>query len=521
MNWNRRLNYAIEWLYLAVIFILPLVFIPTIYTTFEIPKVTIFRSITIVLLILFMLKTIFCKRLEVPKLMRKSKMHKFLIWCGIGFFLFYFLATIFSESPLVSIWGWYPRLQGMYTFLSYLIFGAVMFLELGDNDGSKKKKLQRLIITIFVSSALVSLIAVLQKFIPEFLPFWNDAAFEGRVYGTMGNPNYLGSFLIMVIPLILILMLEKRSKGYSLAGLFLALILNFGALYFTYSRAAYLGLLVSLVLLFWVYAKKKHSPGIFWGTIASILVLIGVVGLINIFGQNLKSTFFERLKFQGSHIESVETRLQMWPAVVKQILARPLTGYGPETFALSFSKFAPANINTDISKGDYPDRAHNEILDIAAQIGIPGLVCYLAFLILLFVISIKKILKETHESSWLYLGLLCGVLALFISNQFGFSVTVLWAYFFLFIAILMRYLWQEDVQLIKLNVSKTSVVLVILAVTFLGGALIYFQNYRLVEADYFYRLGLENVALIDNAQGYIKKASSLQPNFEQYRLMLK
>ncbi len=524
MGWTNRINRAIELLYLAVIFILPLFFLPNIYTTFEIPKVTLLRSVTLILLVLSLLKLAISKHFALPKAASPHahpQVHKWLQISLISFCCFYILATIFSISPLTSTWGFYPRFQGLYTFFIYFIFAAIIFMYgVSDNTETVTKRLNRIICAIFISSALASLIAILQKFLPGFLPFWNDAAFEGRIYGTMGNPNYLGGFLIMVIPLMLMRLIEKRNTGYKFAGILVGLVFNFAALYFTYSRASYLGLVTALVLFSWVLAKKKRSPGIFLATAATILVLVGIVGSINTFGQNLKSTFWERLKFNGAYSESIETRLEIWPAAAKQILNRPWFGYGPETFALSFAKFAPANINTDLSKAAYPDRAHNEILDIAVQIGIPGLVCYLAFLVLLFYAVTRKILNDKSELAWTYLGILCGILALFVSNQFGFSVTVLWVYLFLFVALLMRYLYQDNSRILNLNISKTLKVIIVFITLLFAAGIIFFKDIRLIEADYYYRKGLENPTGQLSSQYNFKKATTLQPNFEQYRIEL-
>lgn len=527
------LDGVIEFLWLTVVFALPLVFLPSLYTTFEIPKVVLFRVVTWIMLLLFLIRPL-----------RLARPLRLGLWFFGGAFLaFYLLATIFSTSPLASIFGFYPRFQGLYTFLCYVIFALIIFFQIGSQVDKTRREaqIQRIVKTIFISVSLVSAIALLQKFWPGFLAFWNDQAFEGRIYGTMANPNYLGSILVMVIPLMLIWLLErpeistknqhKWQSVFAKIMLVLALLLNFVALYFTYSRAAYVGLALSMLFAFWVMAKKRHSPGVFWTTVGGILVIVGFVFVVNLFGQNWKSTFLERLKFHGQYTVSAETRLELWPAVTRQILARPLLGYGPETFALTFPNFAPANINTSPSKGEYPDRAHNEILDMAVQIGIPGLMAYLGFLILLFVIATKKIINDKSQSSWYYLGLLSGILALFVSNQFGFSVTVLWIYFFLFVAVLLQYLplvesgvrsaHGSNKHFVRVQINNFFKILIILLVLGAGSWFVFFHDVRLIEADLLYRKGVD--ILNNNPDNhnseiykqYLQKAALLEP--DQYQ----
>jgi O-antigen ligase len=551
------LDEVIELLWLTVVFALPLVFLPSLYTTFEIPKVVLFRVVTWIMLLLFLIRI---GRHGMK--FGRSKMIKWLWIFGGAFLTFYLLATIFSTSPIVSIFGFYPRFQGLYTFSCYVIFALIVFLQIGSqaDKTSRETQVRRIIKTIFISVSLVSVIALLQKFLPGFLAFWNDQAFEGRIYGTMANPNYLGSILVMIIPLMLIRLVENEEESkknratskniFTKTMLVLALLLNFTALYFTYSRAAFVGLAIGLFFAFWVMAKKKHSPGVFWVTVGGILVIVGFVVVVNLFGQNWKSTFLERLKFQGQYTVSAETRLELWPAVTRQILARPLLGYGPETFALTFPNFAPKNINTSPLKGAYPDRAHNEILDMAVQIGIPGLMAYLGFLILFFVIATKKIINDKSQSSWYYLGLLSGILALFVSNQFGFSVTTLWVYFFLFVAVLLQYLPPDDnskklaqrlfakskptipdtshsaVGLVEMGTSRMRIniffkIIFVLLVLGAGSWFVFFHDVRLIEADLLYRKGVDisnNNPDNHNSEvysQYLQKAALLQP--DQYQ----
>lgn len=101
------------------------------------------------------------------------------------------------------------------------------------------------------------------------------------------------------------------------------------------------------------------------------------------------------------------SRMKLWINAVKDIVKRPILGYGPECW-----------------RGERP---HNEILQHALFLGIPGLLFYLAALVLLLVKQLKK-LKKLQNVTIIALG---AVIGYFISSFFGLTMFYTVPYYFI------------------------------------------------------------------------------------------
>ena len=102
----------------------------------------------------------------------------------------YALSTLLSISPAVSWWGSYHRLQGAYTFFCYLIIALLTAAHL-----RHPAQLRRLQHTIIITSLPISIYGVFQHFGKDPLPWGQDVS--GRITSSAGNPIFLAAHLIM------------------------------------------------------------------------------------------------------------------------------------------------------------------------------------------------------------------------------------------------------------------------------------------------------------------------------------
>jgi O-antigen ligase/Tfp pilus assembly protein PilF len=106
----------------------------------------------------------------------------------------YLIATIFSIVPGVSWWGSYQRLQGTYTFLTYVGFFLVLIFNIRE-----RRQIERLISFVLLANIPVALYGILQHLKADPLPWQGDVVF--RVTSTMGNAIFISAYLIMALPL--------------------------------------------------------------------------------------------------------------------------------------------------------------------------------------------------------------------------------------------------------------------------------------------------------------------------------
>lgn len=110
--------------------------------------------------------------------------------------LAYVISTIVSLSPTVSFFGSYQRLQGLYTFSAYL----VIFL-LAASQIKTRADIERAISIALIASFPVALYGIIQHYFVDPLPWVGDVT--TRVASNLGNSIFIGSFLILAIPLAL------------------------------------------------------------------------------------------------------------------------------------------------------------------------------------------------------------------------------------------------------------------------------------------------------------------------------
>lgn len=181
-------------------------------------------------------------------------------------------STIFSNYPQIALHGFNERREGMWIVLCYLllIFSSINLI-------GSKNQLKFLIYTFGISGAIISFIAIFQYIgfdifstdwiksiiIPneliERVKDFNIGFGKGQAYSVFYNPNYLGGYLCLYVPIVFTYALSSESKNEKyLFSIFATL--GTISLFFTKSEAGIVGLLVSLTILIgYVIIDKKIS----------------------------------------------------------------------------------------------------------------------------------------------------------------------------------------------------------------------------------------------------------------------
>lgn len=381
---------------LLSLFLVPLFFNPLFINSFTQGKEILFKSIIIITLAALALVLIYKKYFSIKKIFRSSIFLLLILQICI-----YLITNIFSNTPIVALYGTYSRGFGFIIqlfLLVFIIYGA--FILSGKN-------ISKLLKLTFVSGVIVAVYAILQKigFDPFFANYDIDVFVE-RAFSFSGNPGYLGQLMLLnfIIGGYFVLFEKGKNKKifYILGGL---LILT--ALFFSGTRTALLGLFVVGVLISIRYFKilleiiKKQK----------ILIIIGFFAVAAIFAVLPQ----ERYSFSDVALRSFNSRLEIWKGVLNLIEQNPLLGYGGETFYIYFpeiitKKFLTLEENIDMTA----DRIHNETLEIFFSHGIFAVFVYIMLLAVIF-----KTFFKTKDNKAALLALL--IIANSIQNQFVFS----------------------------------------------------------------------------------------------------
>ncbi|HUD06345.1 MAG TPA: O-antigen ligase family protein [Candidatus Saccharimonadales bacterium] len=197
------------------------------------------------------------------------------------------------------------------------------------------------------------------KTIPAYSTVDQNNAYR-RIQSTLRGADPFGAYLILVITG---LALKLKSSKLLRAAL---IVISLVALFFTYSRSGYVGVVVSLAVLFYISWLKPQWRKAFLTCLVAAVLVGGavVVGLRH--NLTAEDVFFHTSSSSRSSISSNSERLNALKSSAESVIDHPL-GEGPGTAG-------PAS-----EHNDHPPRiAENFYIQIGQELGIAGLVLFLS-----------------------------------------------------------------------------------------------------------------------------------------------
>jgi len=232
-------------------------------------------------------------------------------------------------------------------------------------------------LAVVAPATIVVMFGLLQQFVldknflthfgygPDTIPVFQsvDQKTEyARAQSTLRGPNPLGAYLAMVI--IFLTSLFYRFKSYRFSFGFL-IVAAAGLLFFSYSRSAWIGLAVSLAT--WallVIKNEKVMKSVMITAIASVIIVgAGIFVLRD--NDYIQNTIFHTDESSQSGTSTNQVRNQAIQDGVEDVINHPL-GQG-------LGSAGPAS-----ARGPSPKIAENYYIQVAQEVGIFGLVLYLA-----------------------------------------------------------------------------------------------------------------------------------------------
>ena len=227
------------------------------------------------------------------------------------------------------------------------------------------------------------------------------------------------------------------------------------AVFLSYTRAAMVAVM-SLVFFVPMVYLRLIKPAIIV-TLISVTILVG--GLIAggsyldyapEFTKTITHTEFNDLVSATYQLEDISTmeRVYRWVAGYNMIQEKPLTGFGPACFFVSYKDYAVNSFTTYVSDNPEESGIHNYYLMLMVEQGILASLLFIALLITVFLIAEKLFFSLKGDDRFLVLGALSSVyiVALISIMNDMLETDKLGFFFFLSLAILARlYMgWKEE-----------------------------------------------------------------------------
>lgn len=205
----------------------------------------------------------------------------------------------------------------------------------------------------------------------------------------LGSPNKLGGFFILILPFIIAgtykWSLIKKLRNFGT----LVILLTIVALLISGSRGAYIGLLMALIISFFIMGFNS-SIFKFKKFYFSVIISIIIGGVVIYF-------LFPQIIFRVYDGE----RILLWQSAIKIFWDYPIFGVGTGNFNQYYLYGYISPFATEPSLGS----PHNIFLHYLVEFGVVGAVSFILLIFFQLKILYKNMLKNNHLNIWILAGL--------------------------------------------------------------------------------------------------------------------
>jgi O-antigen ligase/Flp pilus assembly protein TadD len=310
---------------------------------------------------------------------------------------------------------WYAAAGAVAGLAVGMLFYFVVIVAVKTRDQTL-----RVAVAAAIGAGLSSIYAILQHFGIDFVKW---ATTGTRIQGPYGNPTYFASYLVLLLPLMLIMTIFPPPRSRAMWRLFFAAatVLMGAALIFSGTVGAILGLALSLALLTagftFVHFSKEGRR-----TRAVLLALACLTAALALVFVAMPTPIRERvLSLRRPSDTSDATRVMVWRGAARIFLDHPILGAGPGSFKIvSRGRYIPFIVGGRKLEAAGASHAHNAILETLAEIGALGGVA-LVWLLMAYFAAAWRVLAAAADPFWKHLvaGLAAGVTAFLVQNVFA------------------------------------------------------------------------------------------------------
>ncbi len=352
----------------------------------------------------------------------------------LGFILICILSLLWSVSPSQSLLE-----------LPLFLAGLVLFFVLVNNIESQEQ-VHHILAAVLIVGSVLGIYGILQYLGIDFA-FWKANIGRNQVFGLFGNVNYFAEYLIIPLTVAVPLLFAVRKKLVKI--LLLIGIMAMGtALLLTFTRGSYLGFAIALIFMFFLlllwegkYFFKKYRKIVLY-----FLLIVVAIALIVIIPNplNEKGTAIYKIKERTSltrltQDSSIARRIAIWKFTGLMIKDNPALGSGLGTYPYHSLRYQAQFFAQADNRSIYPygiaAQAHNEYLQLWAELGIIGLLIFLWIVARYYKYAFAYLKREKEKQKQIpamVIGLMGGVMAVLVDALFGFplhlpaSVSLFW-----------------------------------------------------------------------------------------------
>ncbi len=232
-----------------------------------------------------------------------------------------------------------------------------------------------------------------------------------------------GAIIAMIIPLLLSWYFYEKHAPLIHISLIVMIIIVFLGLYFSYTRAAWLSIVIAIVFGLIIHFKINFKILLFLASAACIFIFFQWDAIQLKLAENTyehtTEKFGERIQSAGNVTTDASNleRINRWNCALSMFQTRPLFGYGPGTYAFEYAPFQePKNLTIISTYSGDMGNAHSEYLGALSEMGLIGLLIFIALVAAIFYSSIQLFYNwpaDDHKTRILIFGMILSLITYF------------------------------------------------------------------------------------------------------------
>lgn len=266
-----------------------------------------------------------------------------------------------------------------------LLCGYFLFVNLMRTE----KWVKRCVYGLISAASVVAFIGIIEYFLGNANSQWLDTSLFSdiklRVVAFFDNPNVLAAFLVLCFPFVLAAYCVSKQRNEKLLVLLVG-IAFVTCTVFTWSRGAWVAIMLSTLVFFLMYTKKTFR---FFGF---ALILVPALPIV------LPDSVLNRLlSITNLSDSSISYRIYTWKGTVSAIKDHLLggIGFGNDAFKNVYPSYAYSGI-------EMAEHSHSLYLQILLGLGVFGLFAFAAVAFLFLQKSFEYIKAPENRSSGIF-----------------------------------------------------------------------------------------------------------------------
>ena len=260
----------------------------------------------------------------------------------------------------------YTVANSMLTLLVHL--ACITFYFIFVNTIKTKKQLYASAALLVLSTAVISIYGLYQlKTVGATSEAWIDTTLfediKARLGSTFENPNVFGEYLVMIIPIAIAMLWGQKNWISRLVTLGLTAIMLV-CLVYTYSRGAYIGLMLAFALFAVLRDKRFVILGVIGLMMLPFVLPPSVINRFTSIGNLSDTSSFYRISVWLGSLKIVK---DYWPSGI---------GLGLEPFKILYPKYS--------LNAAYAHHSHNIYIQLLIETGIAGFLMFFAMIVVYY-----------------------------------------------------------------------------------------------------------------------------------------